>query len=144
MHLANWSSDWNAFNSFPEFRDKFERPTDGGWGETTEANMQLYLERCYPSIEQIVEKVRQVRTEAADPLRYLYIMTNGATSWVEELKTALENDIGWDQVSSSRDLNVTWEQKFLTQALDMFVAQRAQVFIGNGVSVLLSHFQVLY
>lgn len=106
--------------------------------------MQLYLERCYPSIEQIVEKVRQVRTEAADPLRYLYIMTNGATSWVEELKTALENDIGWDQVSSSRDLNVTWEQKFLTQALDMFVAQRAQVFIGNGVSVLLSHFQVLY
>lgn len=136
-HLAKWSSDWNAFNSFPEFHDKFDRPTDGGWGETSEENMKLYVRRCYPSIEQIVEKVRKVRMEAAEPLRYLYIMTNGPTPWVEELKSALAQDTNWDQLGSSRDLKTTWEQKFVAQALDMYVAQWAQVFIGNGVSTLL-------
>lgn len=144
IHLGKWSADWNAFNSFPEFHDKFDRPTDGGWGETSEENMNLYVERCYPSVEQIVERVKRVRTEYPQPLRYLYIMTNGATSWVEELKSALTKDMEWDQVGSSRDLKVTWEQKFVAQALDMYVAQRAQVFIGNGVSGLLSHRQPLF
>ena len=139
VHLAKWSSDWNAFNSFPEFYDKFDRPTDGGWGETSEANIELYIRRCYPSIEQITEKVSQIQKEAVDPLRYLYIMTNGPTPWVEELKSALVQDMSWDHVGSSRDLKTTWEQNFVAQALDMYVAQRAQVFIGNGVSVLRSY-----
>ena len=139
VHLAKWSSDWNAFNSFPEFYDKFDRPTDGGWGETSEANIELYIRRCYPSIEQISEKVSQIQKEAVDPLRYLYIMTNGPTPWVEELKSALVQDMSWDHVGSSRDLKTTWEQNFVAQALDMYVAQRAQVFIGNGVSVLRSY-----
>ena len=139
VHLAKWSSDWNAFNSFPEFYDKFDRPTDGGWGETSEANIELYIRRCYPSIEQISEKVSQIQKEAVDPLRYLYIMTNGPTPWVEELKSALAQDMSWDHVGSSRDLKTTWEQNFVAQALDMYVAQRAQVFIGNGVSVLRSY-----
>ena len=139
VHLAKWSSDWNAFNSFPEFHDKFDRPTDGGWGETSEANVELYVRHCYPSIEQIVEKVSQVRKETDDPLRYLYIMTNGPTPWVEELKSALAQNMSWDHVGSSRDLKMTWEEKFVAQALDMYVAQRAQVFIGNGVSVPCSY-----
>jgi len=139
VHLAKWSSDWNAFNSFPEFHDKFDQPTDGGWGETSEANVELYVRRCYPSIEQIVEKVNQVRKEAEDPLRYLYIMTNGPTPWVEELKSALAQNTSWDHVGSSRDLMATWEEKFIAQALDMYVAQRAQVFIGNGWSSLTSN-----
>lgn len=63
-------------------------------------------------------------------------MTNGPTSWVKELKSALAQDMSWDQLGSSRDLAITWEQKFVAQALDMYVAQRAQVFIGNGVSAL--------
>ena len=138
VHLGKWSSDWHAFNSFPEFDDKFDRPTDGGWGETSEANMELYIRRCYPSIEQIVDKVSQVQREAADPLRYLYIMTNGPVPWIQELKSALAQNMSWDHVGSSRDLKLTWEQKFVAQALDMYVAQRSQVFIGNGVSALCS------
>lgn len=134
-NLAKWGADWNAFNSFPEFPDKFGRPTEG----KTEAEMiELYVRRCYPSIEQIVEKVREVRKDAAEPLRYLYIMTNGRLPWVEELKSALRQDMSWVGVSSSRDLEITWEQKFVAQALDMYVGQRAQVLIGNGVSALLS------
>ncbi|KAH7910293.1 hypothetical protein BJ138DRAFT_1114221 [Hygrophoropsis aurantiaca] len=142
QHLANWSSDWNAFNTFPEFVDKFDRPTDGGWGETSEKNMKMYIERCYPSIEQIVDKVATVRAQSKD-LNYLYIMTNGAVPWVAQLKKALADAGDWDRIGSSRDLKLTWEQKYVAQALDMFVAQRAQVLIGNGWSSLTSNVVML-
>ncbi|KAG6374807.1 hypothetical protein JVT61DRAFT_4191 [Boletus reticuloceps] len=134
VHLAKWSADWHAFNSFPEFIDKFDPPSDSGWGQASEQTIELYNRRCYPSIEQIVEKVDRVQKEAADPLRHLYIMTNGPTPWVQELKSALAQNMSWDHISSSRDLELTWEQKFVAYAVDMYIAQRAQVFIGNGDS----------
>ncbi|KAH0836499.1 hypothetical protein J3R83DRAFT_8136 [Lanmaoa asiatica] len=90
------------------------------------------MDHCYPSIEQIVEKVKTVREESREPLEYLYIMTNGDASWVADLKVALRDLGGWGHIGSNRDLSLTWEQKFVAQALDMLVAQRAQVFIGNG------------
>jgi hypothetical protein len=129
VHLATWSSDWQVFNTFAAFSDKLDKPSD------EEERKSLYMRRCYPSIEEIVEKVRKVRMEAANPLRYLYIMTNGAVPWVKELKSAIIQDMDWDHVGSSRDLDLSWQQKFVSQALDMSVAQRAQVFIGNGVRV---------
>ncbi|KAG1743088.1 hypothetical protein EDB19DRAFT_1700006 [Suillus lakei] len=143
VHLGKWSSNWNAFNMFPEFSDKFQRPTDGGWGETSEKNMQMYMQRCFPTIEQIVQKVMQVRVESEWPLTHIYIMTNGAVAWVEELKEALGSSGHWDQIKSSRDLDITWEQKFVVQALDMFVAQRSEVLIGNGWSSLTSNVVML-
>ncbi|KIJ11109.1 hypothetical protein PAXINDRAFT_164153 [Paxillus involutus ATCC 200175] len=142
-HLARWGANWHAFNSFPEFRDKFDPPPDAGSGEASDNAIDIYVRHCYPSIEQIVEKVRQVRMDASDNLRYLYIMTNGAIPWVEELKAALAADMNWDHVGSSRDLKLSWEQKFVAQALDMLVAQKADVFIGNGWSSLTSNVVML-
>ena len=138
VHLAEWGADWNAFNSFPEFLDKVDGPTDRG--DTAE----LHNRRCYPSIEQIVDKVRQVRKEAASPLRYLYIMTNGPIPWVQELKSALAQNTSWDRIGSSRDLRLTWEQLFVAQNLDMYIAQRAEVLIGNGVSIFAFILEFLY
>jgi hypothetical protein len=143
VHLGKWSSNWNAFNMFPEFSDRFERPTDGGWGETSEKNMQMYMKRCFPTIDEIVQKVMLVRVESEQPLTHLYIMTNGAVAWVEELKEALRRSGNWAQIKSSRDLDITWEQKFVVQALDMLVAQRSEVFIGNGWSSLTSNVVML-
>lgn len=40
----------------------------------------------------------------------------------------------WDSVATSRDLELGWEEKFIVQAMDMLVATRAELFIGNGVS----------
>jgi hypothetical protein len=140
LHLAKWSSTWNAFNQFPEFDDKFQVPTDGGWGETSEKNVQYYMTHCYPTIEEIVQKVTQARVESEQPLTHIYVMTNGPVPWVEELKEALGSAGDWEQVMTSRDLYLTREQKFVAQALDMFVAQRAEVLIGNGVSVIVCLF----
>ena len=133
-HLANWSSEWNGFNSFPEFIDKFSRPSGGGWGVTTPANTALYLKHCFPTVEQIVDKVMEVRN-VSEGLKNVYVMTNGGLSWVNELKTALRKAHNWDQIASSSDLKLSREQKYVAQTVDMMIGQRAHVFIGNGVSV---------
>lgn len=138
-HLANWSSDWNGFNKFATLPDKFRIPHDGGDGHTTDANMQFYLQRCFPTIEQIVERVRQVLHDqkksygGAKELERIYIMTNGDEAWLNDLNQALMEIKKWDSVTNSRDLRLTWEEKPVAQAMDMLVGQRAQVFIGNGV-----------
>lgn len=143
-HLANWSSDWNGFNKFATLPDKFRTPHDGGNGQTTEANVQYYLQRCFPTIEQIVERVRQVLVDQkkiygrTKELKRVYIMTNGDKAWLSDLKEALMGIKKWDSVTSSRDLQLSWEAKPVAQAMDMLVGQRAQVFIGNGVSHFLS------
>ena len=82
---------------------------------------------------QIVDRVKDV-TKKVGGLRKVYIMTNGKGSWLAELRAALLNGGQWE-VSTSRDLSLSWEQKPISQALDMYVAQRAQAFVGNGVSV---------
>ncbi|KAH9830479.1 uncharacterized protein C8Q71DRAFT_367854 [Rhodofomes roseus] len=139
-HLARWSSLFNGFNSFPELPDQFEPPPGAGWGENTPENTQLYMQRCFPTVEQIVEKVRDVRaTRAGRGLRNVYIMTNGAKEWVDELKAALFAMGGLERVTGSRDVLLNWEQKYVAQAVDMLIGQRAQVLIGNGFSSLTSN-----
>jgi hypothetical protein len=137
--LASINADWNAFNSFPELPDRYDQVQSDP--RHSPENHNAYMDHCYPSMEQIVEKVETVREESWEPLDHIYIMTNGADSWVADLKMALYDLGGWEHVGSNRDLSLTWEQKFVAQGVDMLVAQRAQVFIGNGVSLTfrLSH-----
>ena len=61
-------------------------------------------------------------------------MTNGKPDFLTELKDALWEAAEWDVVATSRDMVMNWEQKYIAQAVDQLVAQRAQVLIGNGVS----------
>lgn len=132
-NLAGGGALFNAFNSFPQFVDKFELPPNRT-GELTKEVMNHYLPACLPSIQQIVTKVTEVRkTEAGKGLRNIFIMTNGARDWVTELKEALRETGGWDLISSSRDMQLDWEQKYIAQSVDMLIGERAQVFVGNGV-----------
>ncbi|KZT02026.1 uncharacterized protein LAESUDRAFT_706598 [Laetiporus sulphureus 93-53] len=144
MHLARWSSRYNGFNSFPELPDKFEPPPGSGWGEATEENAQIYMKHCFPSIEQIVARAEEVReTPEGKGLKNVYIMTNGAKEWLQELKDALAATGHFKKVTSSRDLRLSWEQKYVAQAVDMLIGQRAQVLIGNGFSSLTSNIVML-
>lgn len=125
-----------GFNSFPQFPDQWTKPEGGGWGETTDENMALYMQRCYPSIDQIVERVGEIRKNPASRgLKDIYVMTNGDREWVKELKAALRAMGGWDKIASSRDMTITKEQKEVAQAVDMMIGEKAQVMVGNGVSV---------
>jgi len=94
--------------------------------------MALYLKHCFPTVEQIVDKVMEVRN-VSEGLKKVFVMTNGELSWVNELKHALRKAHNWDQIASSSDLKLSWEQKYVAQSVDMMIGQKAQVFIGNGV-----------
>ena len=74
-------------------------------------------------------------------LSRVYVLTNGRPEWLAELKEALQADARasgleeWIHIGTSRDLRLTKEQQHNAQAMDMAVAQRAEVFLGNGVRV---------
>ena len=134
-HLARWGAAWMGFNAFPSFPEQWHPLPVGGNGETTAENMDVYMRRCYPSIPQIVAKIAEVRAHpAAKGLKDVYVMTNAKAGEAEELKAALRRMGGWDRVAMSRDLVLSKEQKYVAQAVDMLIGQRAQVLIGNGVS----------
>ena len=134
MHFARWGSQWNGFNQFPELPDQFVPPSGSGNGQFTEEGKDIYLRHCFPDIEQIVARVAEVRaTPAGHGLKDVYIMTNGKQSWIEDLEKELAKLGGWDKIASSKDLQLSWEQQFVAQSIDMLIGQRAQVIIGNGV-----------
>lgn len=83
--------------------------------------------------------VKNERIAKGPELRRLYVMTNGDRAWLAELKHALKSaaEGQWDEIVTSRDLSLSREQKYVAQALDMYIGQRAQSFIGNGVSFFL-------
>jgi hypothetical protein len=134
MHLVNFKSQYNGYNCFDELPDHFTPPP----GPPTEEVVNEYKSHCFPNIKQIVDRVSHVR-KRVNGLQKLYIMTNGDKVFLHDLKLALHAADHWDQISTSRDLTVTWEQKPIAQALDMYVAQRAQAFIGNGFSSMTSN-----
>lgn len=92
------------------------------------------------------------RAKRQTKLKKVYIMTNGDAAWLAEVKRALVDDLSqrgtqarggewefewvWEEVSTSRDLRLGWEEKPVAQALDSYVASRAELFVGNGVCVL--------
>ena len=138
-HLAEWGAAFNGFNQFDGLPDTWTTPEGGGGGQTTPENMALYMRRCFPSVEDVAHKVRAIlQSEAGQGLENVFIMTNAKAEWIDELKVALRKTAKWKRIASSRDLVLNKEQKYAAQAVDMLIGQRAQVLIGNGVSLLAS------
>ncbi|KAI5118047.1 hypothetical protein M0805_005895 [Coniferiporia weirii] len=150
-HLANWSSPYMGWNQIPGVADRFVIPPGGGWGENTPENIAIYMDHCWPDIERIAARVQESRyqweargtDEGAHPIRRLYILTNGDREWVAKLKSRIMEDGNWDQIYTSRDMQLSLEQKYIAQAVDMAIAQRAAVFIGNGFSSLTANVVLL-
>jgi len=142
--LAEWGSSWTGFNQLPELIDHFNPPARPPSGETTKGIYDAYTKSCYPSVDQIAEKVAEIRkTRAGRGLKNVFIMTNAKVPWIQELKDALNKVHKWDMITSSRDATLTWEQKFIAQAPDMLIGQRSQVFVGNGFSSLTANIVML-
>ncbi|OJT08242.1 hypothetical protein TRAPUB_852 [Trametes pubescens] len=127
--LARRTIGYTGFNSFPALPDRWDLPADASAREKN----ALYGRHCFPDIDGIVQRVEEVRaTPQGRGLTDVYIMTNGSPGWVGRLKAALRRKHAWASIASSKDLLLTPEQKYVAQAVDMLVAQQAQVFIGNG------------
>ena len=67
------------------------------------------------------------------------LLMNRRPEWLEELKDMPQEDATregldeWEHIGTGQDLRLTGEQKHNLQAVDMVIAQHAEVFIGNGV-----------
>lgn len=126
--LEKWDSSYMGFNQFPQFKDKFDHEKYKDHNERVE----YYMMHCYPTIAQVAEKLWAART--VNPgLRKVYVMTNGGGSWLTELRQTLHSD-GWEDVKTTADMQLNMEQRHVSMAVDMAIAEKAEVFIGNGVS----------
>lgn len=132
-NLRKWGAGFASWNLLSELPDKFQP------GSVDE----VYRERCLPEISEIVQRLHSVRAEhdqregAGHELENVFIMTNGQRSWVNELVLALQED-GWRTVTSSKDLILDKVEDSVNAAVDMEIARRAEVFVGNGFSTLTS------
>ena len=142
--LRRWKTRFSGLNTQPGTIDRDVELVENEDGSLTQHSIDAFQRACYPSTSQIVQRVQQIRmTEEGKGLDNIFIMTNGSPEWIEQLKRALMKDYPWKQISSSLEMQVNWEQKFTAQAVDMMIAQRADVFVGNGVSIFTPLFRSL-
>ncbi|KZV98889.1 hypothetical protein EXIGLDRAFT_275066 [Exidia glandulosa HHB12029] len=130
--LHGWGAGFASWNLLKGLPDTFT---------SSKASPAEYERKCWPTIEEIVARLHEVRAQhdkregAGHELENVFIMTNGKRQWVTDLKTALQDD-GWRTVSSSKDLVLEHVENSVNQAVDMEIARRAEVFVGNGFSTL--------
>lgn len=65
------------------------------------------------------------------------MLTDADDAWCEEMRKWLISE-GWDQVFvGKKDIYNNWADREIGVGVDMEVARRAGVFVGNGVSFIL-------
>jgi hypothetical protein len=143
-HLAKYSSSFYGWNQLPFLLDRFEVPSGG---ETPE-NTEMYMSRCWPTVEQTISKVRRSKEayikgharplDSTTVLDVIHILSDGDEHWLRDLERGLRND-GWGTVTIFADLVLDSEQTGVGMAVDMEIARKAAVFIGNGVSCSFIH-----
>ncbi|KAI3621367.1 hypothetical protein WG66_014473 [Moniliophthora roreri] len=142
--LANYNSTFYSWNLLPELMDPFNAPPELKWNSSEYE--QYHLERCYPEADAIVQKVRDVRNTyirslpsgSSAVLDAMYLLTNAKGDWLADMKKKLTDD-GWYTIVTSKDLELNAEQTDVNMAIDMDLARRAAVFIGNGWSSFTSN-----
>ena len=122
-----------AFNKLPLLPGNENVPPPGDMVEAT--RLGLYRAKCNPQVLQIIARVRRMRKNHP-LLKQVYILTDADDAFTEEMRMWLSSE-GWDKVwVGKRDMYPDWDDRELGVAVDMEVARRAGVFVGNGVSLL--------
>ncbi|KAF9506719.1 hypothetical protein BS47DRAFT_1367182 [Hydnum rufescens UP504] len=128
---CEWLSTFASFegwNRLPFLPDQFNPPSDSA------SRAQYALNRCWIEIDDVVKRLDKLREEHPDAdLNNIFVSTNGPTEWLEELKKRLWEK-GWQSVVTSRDLELSWREQGVDNAVDMELAARGEVFLGNGYS----------
>lgn len=76
------------------------------------------------------------RTQVKHHVNVLFILTNDRSPWLEELKEELRR-YDWKIVTSHQLVFKTAQEQDVSMAIDMDLARKAAIFLGNGVSILL-------
>jgi GDP-fucose protein O-fucosyltransferase len=126
--LFTWDSRYISINKHPSLPDKFD-PTQ--FSDSPQLREAYYMTHCLPTVEEIVQRMREVR-EANPHLKRVYVSTNAWWWFINSLKSALIKD-GWEDFMSSLDIVLDSEQRYVSMAVDMAIAEQADVLLGNGV-----------
>lgn len=143
--------------SFAQDRERTQNTPWWAWSTVAKDERDKIAEPSMePSTDDDPDLAERTRLTPNDLLRKVFIQTNGKAEWLKEVKQALLADVGrskvpvdasrapeegwafewhWEDVITSRDLEIGWEEKPVAQALDSYISQRAEVFVGNGVSL---------
>ncbi|KAF8330241.1 hypothetical protein F5887DRAFT_895963 [Amanita rubescens] len=150
--LAEQKASYMGFNQFPSFVDVLD--PDGyvdrqRQNQNHDAEIDIvktyYLERCLPDISQIVDRLGKLKKDHPN-LKKVYVLSNAWESWLGELRRELMKagaGEAWEEVITSNDLLLDAEQRYVGMAVDMAIAERAEVFVGNGFSSLSSNIVML-
>ncbi|KAJ7504088.1 hypothetical protein B0H11DRAFT_2353118 [Mycena galericulata] len=119
-----------SWNLFPHLPDRFGSEPD------VPGKDERFLTRCWPDVAGVVKKAAEARcdylTHAASgngthgdaTLDVMYLLTNEKSSWIDGLKETLGKD----------GPGADTEQTDVSMAVDMEIARRAAVLVGNGTS----------
>ncbi|KAK8843501.1 hypothetical protein IAR55_007161 [Kwoniella newhampshirensis] len=106
------------------------------------ARMGLYRAKCLPQTLDIIGRARRMRKNHP-LLKSVYILTDAEDSWISEIRMWLQSD-GWNHVwIGKNDFYPGWDEREVGVAVDMEVARRAGVFVGNGFSMTSSNIVLL-
>jgi hypothetical protein len=133
-NLAKWGAYYMGVSQHPSLLDKFD---PSPYEDDTERKLAYYLEHCLPTTEQIVARLREIRQQYPG-LRRVYVLSNEWAWALEGLKRALKED-GWEDLVSTVDIQLDKEQSYVSMAVDMAIAEKAEVFVGNGFSSVSSN-----
>lgn len=139
QRLAYYNSTFYSWNLLPSLPDPLVIDPKLAWNTTQ--YIDAFNKRCLPEIAAIAQKARTSREAYANAARaaerrrnldVMYLLTNEKGPWLQQMKDALKND-GWNTIVTSSDLVLNDEQMDVNMAVDMEIARKAAVFIGNGV-----------
>lgn len=141
-NLDSWNAIYMGWNQFPTLppSDRFDPFV---FPEGSEERREYYMQHCLPTVSQTVDRLHVIRAEHEErqsrgekaKLKRVYVMTNewAGSGWLRDLRRGLKED-GWEEVMGSGGLGLDGEQRYVSGAVDMGIAERAEVFVGNGVS----------
>ncbi|KAF7296025.1 hypothetical protein MKEN_01417500 [Mycena kentingensis (nom. inval.)] len=138
-NLASWGSGYYGWANLAFLPD-----IKGGRFPTSEGEQRKaeVMTQCLPDVAGIVSRVGEVArdwrlrpaaTKDDNELDIIYLLTNEKGGFLDELVAALKL-AGWRNIVTTRDLYLTIEQVDVSLAVDMEIARRAEVFIGNAWS----------
>lgn len=146
MDRLKYNSEYNGWNSFPDYPDVFDPPPalqSAASPLTSSPRADSYARHCYPTLDQIVDRINLVRDEwhqqTGQVLDRVYVMTNAKREFLAELKRRLTTampeptDRSWKAVVTTKDLSVPNYSAEVIVGADMLIGEKAEVFIGNGV-----------
>ncbi|KXN87980.1 hypothetical protein AN958_07855 [Leucoagaricus sp. SymC.cos] len=122
------------------------------WMRSEEARIRKMLRKVYIMTNGDREFLNELKTALLDDAnrsllhsRSKFKSEDSHAQSVSEGSDEYDYDFAWtwDEVATSRDLEWGWQTKYVAQAMDMYVGQRAEVFVGNGFSSLTANVVLL-